>query len=266
MTCRDCEKVLTAYVDGELSLDSALQVEDHVAACLECRRRVEEERAIANMVREEFPRVTPPQDLAWRAFGALPGPLPSRARAIGLGLTALMCVLWVGWRLGEMSQLPAPPRYVRDAVRVHEREVRHNSLGLLTSDPEVAMEWLKNRLPFLPAGALRKSERAQLLGVDVVEIGGRQAGYASYSAAEGQISLFLLPAGPLPASAHRFSVRGVEFRAFDWGIHRPIVWNHGSVSYILLASAEKSSLAACGVCHGSVAHLVPDVADLGGVL
>lgn len=266
MTCRDCEKVLTAYVDGELSLDSALRVEDHVVACLECRRRVDEERAIAKTVREEFPRVAPPEDLAWRAFSALPGPVQSRARTIGLGLAALMSVLWVGWRLGEMSQLPAPPRYVRDAVRVHEREVRDNSLGLLTSDPDVATDWLKNRLPFLPAGVLRKSERAQLLGVDVVEVGGRHVGYARYSGAEQQISLFLLPAGPLPASAHRFSVRGVEFRAFDWAGHRPIVWNHGSVSYILLASAQKSSLAACGVCHGSVAQFVPDVTDLGSAL
>lgn len=257
---------MSAYVDGELGLDRAVEVEDHVATCLECRRRFEQERGTARMVREQFPRVALPEEVVWRILASLPTSSSWPMRSLGVGLAALVALLWVGWRIGETNVFPAPPRYVRDAVRIHEWQVRGTSLDLWTSDPEVATQWLRQRLPFLPDVVLRKPEKARLLGVAAVEIGGRLAGYARYRGADEAISLFLLPAGPLPASARSFSVRGVEFRVLDWASHRPVVWNHGSVAYILLATTEKDKFSGCAVCHASVTPFLPELAEVGKLL
>jgi mycothiol system anti-sigma-R factor len=51
MVCRELEPFVYPYLDGELELEERVEIEAHLASCPECARRVEEERALKNVVR-----------------------------------------------------------------------------------------------------------------------------------------------------------------------------------------------------------------------
>src|SRR5712691_428379 len=54
------EGTLHAYLDGELPAPERERVAVHIAACAECRTRLEEERALAVRARELLAHVAPP--------------------------------------------------------------------------------------------------------------------------------------------------------------------------------------------------------------
>src|SRR5262249_20641919 len=67
MTCRDVERELEAYVDGELEPESARALHDHLDECAACRRRVSERQALGRLVRSA-PYYTAPDRLRARVL------------------------------------------------------------------------------------------------------------------------------------------------------------------------------------------------------
>ncbi len=259
MDCSSCQRYVTAYVDHELGLEQMLLVEEHVAACSACRERLENERETALLVAEYFPRLVAPERLLHRIRAALRSPVrwPMRSTSVW-PLAAALFLVWLGWWIGIGGGLSeSPPEIVRDAIALHRHAGLPDASAVRTHDPALANRWLRERLAFIPEGALRTPDGAELVAAQVVNIAGTSAGFVRYRARDGHVSLFLLPARSLPASGEKFWVRGVEFRAYAWQGERPILWNHDSVCYILVAESNREigdhardrSPRACGVCH-----------------
>jgi len=263
MDCKACQRLLSAYLDHELGLEQALAVEEHLGACVLCAQRFAEERSIAALVREHFPRAPMPPALPHRIRAALPLRERFGSVAIPAGLLAALAVLALAWSFFRTDGMrPQPPVQVREAVALHHaKPPLTGAQALRTSDPSAASQWLRAHLQFVPENVLRAPAGAELVGVQLARIDGREAGWARYHAGGEKISLFLLPAAPLPPSNDRFAVRGVEFRAFRWQGERAIVWNHDALSYILIADSNRgtsealgfNSPPACAVCHSGVA-------------
>lgn len=51
MTCKDVERQLDPYVDGELEEEEAAAVRDHLATCAGCRDRVAGRETLSRIVR-----------------------------------------------------------------------------------------------------------------------------------------------------------------------------------------------------------------------
>ncbi|HEY2510613.1 MAG TPA: zf-HC2 domain-containing protein, partial [Polyangiaceae bacterium] len=70
--CRDCVRMLDAYLDGELEPAQLLDIEGHVAECGACRERVELDRATrASLKRTTKAQAKAPDGLRARALAAM---------------------------------------------------------------------------------------------------------------------------------------------------------------------------------------------------
>jgi anti-sigma factor (TIGR02949 family) len=66
MICREAQKALDAYVDGELDASHVLDVEQHLVECESCLQRVELSRAMKRAFRTEARREVAPSSLRAR--------------------------------------------------------------------------------------------------------------------------------------------------------------------------------------------------------
>src|SRR5689334_22574720 len=52
MDCPTCEAMVDAYVDGELTATESADFERALAACPDCRKRLDQARAVGNLLRD----------------------------------------------------------------------------------------------------------------------------------------------------------------------------------------------------------------------
>jgi len=113
---------LSAYLDGELSAEEAVQVEQHLAACAECRARLRALERITVTLRQARPLVPPPTPAHSAALPAARGRRVWRwALACGLGAAVAL-----GVRAGMVRQpaaAAARPSQVRATVDFRNNQV-----------------------------------------------------------------------------------------------------------------------------------------------
>ena len=110
MDCPTCEAMVDAYVDGELSAQESVAFERALESCPQCRKRLEETRAMSGLLRE-IPREPAPDLLRARIereLRAIAGTAAPVARAPqtmrGLAMAAsLIVAVSVGWIGGTFS-------------------------------------------------------------------------------------------------------------------------------------------------------------------
>ena len=110
------EELLSAYIDGELSIEEATLVEKHLRECLACTQDLEILRQTVNLVRQ-LPAVSPP-----RSFTISHLVVPERPWAWGYvylrGATALAALLLIILLAGDLgSQYLWAPRMAAPAPK-----------------------------------------------------------------------------------------------------------------------------------------------------
>ena len=72
MTCTEASRLIGPWVDDELEVRSAMEVEGHVSRCAECGRERDELLALRDTARERLPReeLTPQlEERLWKGVG-----------------------------------------------------------------------------------------------------------------------------------------------------------------------------------------------------
>lgn len=103
LTCETCERELSAYVDGALLTADARAVESHLDACVGCRRRLADYRAIAAAL-AELPEIHAPAWLESRVLEGVAG-RAKRDRVWSGGL-ALAGALSFAFGIGLIANAP----------------------------------------------------------------------------------------------------------------------------------------------------------------
>lgn len=188
MNCRDADRLLHAYVDGELELASALEIEDHVRECPRCQVRESGLRAMRTAVRQHAEFQTAPAALRQslrQSYGMAHQDRmqpPRRYAAVAAVFAALVlaAVLGVsGWSGSESDR-------VQNASKI----VYHISQS---DTARAALRNLANHLEASPN--VKVVVVAHNDGVDFLLRGARDA--------TGE---------PYDAAVRKFVARGVEFR------------------------------------------------------
>jgi Putative zinc-finger len=91
---------LSAHADGELSGDELRAADEHLAGCAECRQRMEEERALKQMLRAHAASLKAPAALRMKLFAALDTAEASAGSAAALpgrsaSTTRLRARVWI---------------------------------------------------------------------------------------------------------------------------------------------------------------------------
>jgi len=242
MNCSETKRLIDAYVDNEVDLRGALEIEEHVARCPGCG---EEERALRELqvsARVNLIRYAPSPDFEGRLRQALhaeghPAPVgsvepsPAPARAARHRRRGWKWAAFAPFAAAAALLVMAGPRFwpppseasVTDAViAAHVRSLLANHLtDVASSDQHTVKPWFQGKLDYSVSVTDWAAEGYPLAGGRLDYVEDTPAAALVYRRAQHVVNLFVWPskrAGDEPL--RRLSRRG--YNAYCWakdGMH-----------------------------------------------
>lgn len=240
MTHPFSDEQLNAYLDGELSPETRLQVEEAARAQPELARRLEHDRAIGNALREALDPVLDEPIPARLLHAVAPRPWPWRARiAAGLACAALGAA--VGWQAATQIEVPARLAAARPitleaaaAHAVYVPEKRH-AVEVVSSEKAHLNRWLSKRLSHELVAPDLQSQGFDLVGGRMVaDTGTPAAQYMYEDASKNRITIYVRrEPGALAPTELRFA----EDRGF-----KVVHWERDQMSYAVTGTLDRQRM------------------------
>jgi anti-sigma factor RsiW len=228
------------YVDGEVTPQTAAEIDSHVDSCTACRPVYERHRTLQRMVRRNATRHAAPPELAARIGAALertPAPAvaqPSRWRAMAMAASVVLAmglssgVTWIAATSGRGPEL-------RDElVASHVRSLMVNHLtDVAASDQHTVKPWFNGRIDLSPPVADLAAQGFPLIGGRLDYAGRRPVAALVYRRHQHVINLFVMPAeGGVPPRTDA-SLNGYNLRH----------WRDGALRFWAVSDLNPAELA-----------------------
>ena len=240
MDCPTCEAMVDAYVDGELTATESAYFERALAACPECRKRLDSARAVGNLLRD-LPAEPAPDLLRARVERELRG-IAGRPRerlrwmAYAASLIVAVGIGWSGGMLtgrgsGDSDALVAS--YLRMAMAEH-------TVDVASSDRHTVKPWYAGRIDYAPPVYDLTASGFPLLGGRLDVIDGRKVAVLVYRRNQHKLAVSLWPAtgGDTPA-------RVTERDGFAMG-----EWRHGGFDWRAVSDISPAEMTAFATALG----------------
>ncbi len=239
MSCGAPRERVHAWVDGELSVEAALEAEHHAHTCAECAAAYRSAVALREALRGAALAAIPPDSLDARVRLRLAAEgRPRRTRSVSMW-AAVAAALVLGAALG---MLLAP---LREAIRARGLDetlvaahVRALSAGPLTevasSDQHTVKPWFAGRIDFSPKVNDLAADGFPLKGGRLDRVGRRPAAALVYGRARHVVDLFVW-VEPAPATGITTTiVRGINV----------VRWTEGGLAYAAVSDVNETELIA----------------------
>jgi anti-sigma factor RsiW len=223
--CHDVERLLDAYVDGELGASESASLQEHLGSCPGCAGRLADREALSRLVRRA-PYYTAPQHL--RAVTPR-GPQRVWLRPSLLAWAATVALVA---SLGSLVYLrgsrphaatSTAPLIAEDVVSGHVRALMGTHLfDVRSTDQHTVKPWFLGKLDFSPPVNDLASIGFPLVGGRLDYIGGRAVAALIYQRRQHTINVFVWPASPADQSTMSESLRGFQVR--HWVYHDMSFW------------------------------------------
>jgi anti-sigma factor RsiW len=199
MRCADIDKLVHAYIDGELVGDDCVLLERHTAECERCRARVAFQSSFKGQVRARLRgRVVDPPDRLRRAIldgldradARGEGPVPRvwrRALPAGAGVLVAAAGIAVFLGLGGRPS-EAESAIVEDAIRGHQKNLPMEVGG---PDSDAISVWMQGKVPVPVRPPQLQATRAQLVGARVYHLRNRDVAQIVYRVGRSQMSVYV---------------------------------------------------------------------------
>jgi anti-sigma factor (TIGR02949 family) len=245
MDCPTCEAMVDAYVDGELTATESADFERALAACPECRKRLDLARAVGNLLRD-LPAEPAPDLLRARVERELRGIAgrPSRTQqgerlrwmAYAAGLIVAVGIGWAGGTLsgqGSRDSDALVASYLRMAMAEH-------TVDVASSDRHTVKPWYAGRIDYAPPVYDLTANGFPLLGGRLDVIDGRKVAVLVYRRNQHKLAVGLWPAtgGDTPA-------RVTERDGFAMG-----EWRHGGFDWRAVSDISPAEMTAFATALG----------------
>jgi anti-sigma factor RsiW len=269
--CDDGNIDLLRYLDNDLSEQEFNIYSAHLETCAHCRRRLEQERALSQFLRESRPLYSAPAELRIRVSAAIKQhssahrsqwnwwrratPLLSWKTLVPAAVVIALCLIAVP----NIMQNVRAASYAEAAITNHNRYLNHElNPGIHTSSAEVITAWFADKVPFafrLPSSeaALDATPTYKLIGASLVEYRGTPAAMVLYKAPSGIISLMIESSNAaIVAGGEEIHNGALTFHYRNEGRLKVITWSVHNLSYALVSSIASSAQESCMVCHQSM--------------
>jgi len=200
MVCADIQNVLHAYVDGELDLVRALEVEGHLRDCSACGQAHSALRVLRELLSTAPLRFTPPPGLGHRVRSSLreadrstpPRRLPWRWLAVAASLAVVALTGWMVYLLWPASL--KEDRLASEVVSNHVRSLMEDHLlDKKSSNRHVVKPWFRGKLNFAPSVSNFADHDFALLGGRLDYLDGRAVAALVYQRRQHFINVFIMP-------------------------------------------------------------------------
>jgi anti-sigma factor RsiW len=278
MICPERQEQMSAYLDEELDLTSALELERHLEGCAACAGQLAAQRALRGAIAAAAsdlrfrPSAGQSRRLraAWRrdaaAAAAPAASAPGRPgtagrfwprrhwsqgrgwqRQWGLQAAALLAVALASWALGRSWPAAAPP-VSEEVVASHVRSLLAGHLqDVASSDRHVVKPWFSGKLDYAPAVVDLATAGFPLRGGRLDYVAHRPVAALVYQAGNHLINLFTWPAPPASNTGMPFaaSPRASTMRGFNL-----LSWSQGGMTYYAVSDVAASRLRQFGAVLG----------------
>jgi anti-sigma factor RsiW len=215
MKCEEVTPLIHAYLDGELDLVRALELETHFAACPSCSKVCENARAVQLAIRSSdlyAPASVTLRRNILKAVGAQDRtPKPSAIRwweifknAIPTAGVALLALLL----LPLNTHSTVEDRLTEEVVSSHARSLMlDHKTDVASSDKHTVKPWFQGKLDFSPPVADLADRGFPLVGGRLDYVQGRSVAALVYQRRQHLINVFVWPAAGAGTGSEKFSVR-----------------------------------------------------------
>lgn len=238
MTCELSRERVHAWLDGELSVESALEAERHVHDCAVCAAEYRSARALRAALRGAGLVAVPPESLEARLRAALARETASPRRGLPVW-AAVAAALTLGAALGTLfgpfRGAGSLSRRDDALVAAHVRALATGPLvEVASSDRHAVKPWFAGRVDFSPKVKDLASDGFPLAGGRVDRVGGKPVAVLVYAHERHKLDLFVeVAAAPSPAVAVS-TVRGLQIAR----------WTEGDLAYAAVSDMEEREILA----------------------
>jgi len=247
LDCEETQNLLDAFADNALDGVTSLAVQDHLDACVHCRRHWQWNKELTDSL-SRLTEATPSADASLRAsvfatpeknlIGFVPQ-LWRRPVAAAILLVLLSAALFL-WK----PSAPAAMDFVRDHVVAHQPDDVHY---LATNDPIQVQDWLADRLRASFVIPKQAPDGFRLAGVRICRMGTAPVAQVMYEKGGHRLSFYLTEQSLEP-------LRGLDHaERHDAGLRRAVrtgecegkplaVWSQADRSYILVGDVSRTDL------------------------
>jgi anti-sigma factor RsiW len=274
---------VSLYLDNELRGRELEDFRAHLADCADCKSQLEEEQALADLLRQSRPLYRASDELCARIItvqqvsvsGYIPGRLRERVLRLlkqSMGATEFPAFPWravatiaLVFVLGTVF-VPTITRHARAASYVNTALTTHRSylngklpLEITSDSPEVVTAWFAGKVPFnfrLPTSQLLPSDELayRQVGARLVNFGDSYAALISFAMKNDRISLLVASSRSAEAyGGEEITSRGLTFHYHTKAEFNVITWTTHGLTYALVSELHGSASQSCLVCHQNMA-------------
>jgi mycothiol system anti-sigma-R factor len=245
MPCHESQRRVSAYVDGELSVEGTLALRAHLNTCTECRRAALEERQFRALLRRQ-PFESAPTDLRARILRGVRPPLarlswPWRGVAGGLGAAMLGVVLW--WA-GSGRAAPVTPELVAAHIAYGQLE---GPAEFPANDGARLEAWFRQRAALDVTVPDYSPVGIRLLGGRIAEARAHLVAQLVYRKGHTLLSVFVVPGvdADVAMTGTRTVFRGREYVTEERDGYRAVSWSDGPTTFGLVSLLSYEDLFHC---------------------
>jgi anti-sigma factor RsiW len=235
--CEQNHEMLAAYLDGEVSSDRAVALEEHLRTCTACAAEVANMLSMRRTMRAARTRFTPGADFRRKIQSQVAPRRPSFKvfGSLSVAIAALaMMVLVVFW----MRQASVRADAYREVADLHVGDLASsNPYDVVSSDRHTVKPWFQGRIPFafnLPEFA---GTEFTLLGGRLVYLHQQPAAQVVVGMGQHKISVLIVPDTGVFGSAFPVSERADVRSAFNIE-----TWNSQGLRFFVIGDAEKPGI------------------------
>jgi anti-sigma factor RsiW len=239
MDCNETDRLLDAYIDGELELTRQLDLEAHLSACPICKKAAEAANNFRLLVRMNMLVYKAPPQLKATIRAALRKESGSRLGWVSrfwLPLTGMAGILLLGLSLAWAWIADAHHKdreLIAEAISDHSRSLLANHLlDMTSSDQHAVKPWLTGKLDFSPPVPDLADLGYKLLGGRIDLLGSRPVPAIVYQYQGHFINVFVWPAA---SHAIDFDVQSQQGYSFCG-------WNKAGLNYLIISELSPTDM------------------------
>ncbi|HYA20394.1 MAG TPA: anti-sigma factor [Burkholderiales bacterium] len=204
MNCSETRNLAHAYVDKEIDLVRAMEIEKHLDGCAACKALFAQEGAMQSAVRERASYYAAPRHLEARIRAALPGRAkksfifrPPDLSWLSLA-TSMAVAVFITWGVAvHFNTVSEDERLSDQIISGHVRSLMANHLAdVESSDKHTVKPWFNGKLDFSPEVLDTAAEGFPLVGGRLDYINDRPVAALVYKHRKHFINLFVWPEEP----------------------------------------------------------------------
>ena len=239
MDCNETDRLLDAYIDGELELTRQLDLEAHLSACPICKKAAEAANNFRLLVRMNMLVYKAPPQLKATIRAALRKESGSRLGWVSrfwlpLAGTAGILVLGLSLAWPWIADAHHKDReLIAEAISDHSRSLLANHLlDLTSSDQHTVKPWLTGNLDFTPPVADLADLGYKLLGGRIDLLESRPVAAIVYQCQSRFINVFVWP----------MARHAIDFDVQSQQRYSLCGWNKGGLNYLIISELNQADM------------------------